>query len=165
FLTDAGPAKAPAFPICQMAARSAGRRAEGSISRSLPHLVVEKPFLVQRFQRTVSLEGGNRRIDRSDEIRALRENETEILGTKRLANQLQAAIGRLDIALPRRRVGQHQVHVTGLQRLDGGPESFKQLDARVLLVTIKHAVNGRVEGRGAGLRAYQPLFQRREAFG
>src|SRR3954470_3345454 len=39
----------------------------------LPHLVVEKPLLVQRLDRAVGLQRRDRRVDRLHQVRALRE--------------------------------------------------------------------------------------------
>ena len=56
-------------------------------------LVVDEPFLGQLVERAVGLQRGDPGIDRRDQVRALREDEAELFGLQRLADQLQLAAG------------------------------------------------------------------------
>jgi hypothetical protein len=58
-------------------------------SGSLAHLVVEEPLLVQRIEVPSALSAAMAGIDRRDEVGALGEDEAEILGAQRAADQLQ----------------------------------------------------------------------------
>ncbi len=74
-------------------------------------LVIEEPFLIQRGKRAIRLQCRNGSIDRTDEIRPLLEDETEIITTQRATDQLQLAVGSIDIALASNAIRQNQIDV------------------------------------------------------
>jgi len=73
-----------------MSCDGAARIGAAPISRSLALAVFEEPLVDQRVERAVSLQLGQRGIERRDEIRAGRQDEAERLGLDRLATCLKA---------------------------------------------------------------------------
>src|SRR6478736_5631246 len=132
---------------------------------SFAHLVIEEPLLVQRIEGTVGFQACYRGVDRGDQIGTLREDEAEVLGAERAADDLQTAARGIDIALGCDAVGQHDVDVAGLQRLYRGTEGLEQLDARVLLVAVEDLVDRSVEGGGTRLRADEAVVESAEGLG
>jgi hypothetical protein len=130
----------------------------------LAELVLEEPPGVQRVDRAIGLHAGDRCVHRGDEIAAFREDEAEILGPQLLADDLEPAARGLDIARAGGAIGQHQVHIARLQRLDRGAEGLEKLDPGVRLVAVQHLVDPDIEGRRARLRGHQQLGVGREGF-
>ena len=117
----------------------------------LLHLVIDEPLLGQLVERAIGLQRLDRGIDRRLKLRALREDEAEILAAKRLADDLEGLGILSDDRLAGGGIGQDQIDIAGLQRLQPRAEGIEQLHPRVRFIAVQHVIDGGVEGRRARL--------------
>ena len=117
----------------------------------------EEPAVVEIVQVAVGLHLGDGGVEGCDQVGARLEDEAEVLGAERVADDLELVGVGADVAAAGGGIGEDHVDVAGQQRLHRGAEGLEQLDARVLLVAVEHVVDRGVEVGGAGLRADQQL--------